>query len=349
MYEARRQLQRNPVAKVQRPSGSTTRFVLPEETPEAAAHAASWAPLLCLGAVLDGTGDPDALCAGPQHASLRILLQTSLDRLWNACQPFPLAGSSRGDFPACAVTVAHAEAPRVPGVPAPPGPTRRGASESETEYVVRLLAGYGFDWSDMGYGRADAARALVGIRGELQAVSHGLALRQPNLASRSTVQAATNVVVDSVHYLPPRSALWVTFGRALEVGGGVAVVDTLWLRLTGAVKLQNLLTAISSDPAQVSLMAVGGIEVVPAAIGTSIVQPSFLLRAGYLFDLSDAGCAGSNGTSIGECSRPEVEVGAAVVLASLLRIQFLLEWYPPARGAPALWGLAPSMGFQLGF
>jgi predicted acylesterase/phospholipase RssA len=348
MYEARRQLRKNPLARVQDHPGST-RFVLPEESTGARENAAAWAPLACLDAVLDREGDPAVACAGEGLSSLRIVLQTSLDRLWNACQAFPASGADAAAYPACSRTVGRDLAPRVPGVPAPSGSTLRGASESETEYVVRLLADYGFDWTDMGYGRADAAHALVGIRGELQAVSRTLARRQPTLAARSTVQAATNLAVDTVHYLPPRSALWVTFGRALEVGGGVAVVDTLWLRLSGAVKLQNLLTAVSSDPTSISLLPVAGVEVVPAAIGTSVVQPSFLLRGGYLFDLNDEGCGGSAGDSIGECSRPEVEIGAAVVIASLLRIQFLVEWYPAARGARGLWGLAPSMGFQVGF
>jgi hypothetical protein len=346
MYEARHALLKSPVARLQLHPGST-RFVLPEEAP--GAPPASWAGLACMIAVLDADGDPAVACAGPGLSSFRILLQASLDRLWNACQSFPVFGHAPRRYPACAVTTGHDEAPRVPGVPPAPGSTRRGEKESETEYVVRLLAGYGFEWTDMGYGRATAPRALVGIRGELQAVSRALSDQQPTFASKSTVAAATGLLVDTVHYLPPRTALWVTFGRALEVGGGTAVVETLWLRLSGAVKLQNLLTTISSDPTSVGLLPVAGVEVVPGAIGSTVFQPSFLLRAGYLFDLNDAGCAGSAGTSIGECSRPEVEVGAAVVIASLLRIQFLLEWYPPARGAPALWGLAPSMGFQIGF
>jgi hypothetical protein len=205
--------------------------------------------------VLEAGGDATAACAGPKLENHRILLQASLDRLWNACQGLSTLQRTPGSYPACEVTAERAEAPRVPGVPAPTGSTRRSESETETEFVVRLLAGYGFDWTDMGFGRADAPRALAGIRGDLLAVSRALARR----------------------------------------------------------------------------------------------QPSFLLRAGYLFNFNDSGCAGSDGSSIGGCSRPEVEIDAAAVIAGLLRIQLLLEWYPPARGAPGLWGLAPSMGFQLGF
>lgn len=348
MFEARRSLLRNPVARTQVHDRARP-LVLPEETPGAAPHVASWAPLACMQSVLEAEGDATAACAGPKLESHRILLQISIDRLWNACQGLSTMQRTPGSYPACDVTAGRAEAPRVPGVPAPTGSPRRSESETETEFVVRLLAGYGFDWTDMGYGRADAPQALAGIRGDLLAVSRTLARRQPSFVARGTVTAASNLVVNAVHYLPPRSALWVTFGRALEVGGGTAVVDTLWLRLSGAVKLQNLLAAISSNPTPVGLLPVGGVEFVPSAIGNSIFQPSFLLRAGYLFSFNDPGCAGSAGSSIGGCSRPEVEIGAAAVLAGLLRIQLLFEWYPPARGAPGLWGLAPSMGFQLGF
>ena len=348
MYEARRTLLRNPATRPQVSAGDGP-LLLPEETPGAAPHAGSWAALACMRAVLEDGGDAAAACAGPQLAAHRILLQASLDRLWNACQSISPSQRTPGSYPACDATAGRAVEPHVPGVPESPGSIRRSPSETETEYVVRLLAGYGFDWTDMGYGRADAPRVLAGIRGDLVAVSRTLASRQPSFVARGTVTAASNLVVNAVHYLPPRSALWVTFGRALEVGGGTAVVDTLWLRLTGAVKLQNLLTAISSDPTPVGLLPVGGVEFVPSAIGNSIIQPSFLLRAGYLFNFSDSGCAGSAGSWIGGCSRPEVEIGAAAVVAGLLRIQLLLEWYPPARGAPGLWGLAPSMGFQMGF
>jgi hypothetical protein len=96
-------------------------------------------------------------------------------------------------------------------------------------------------------------------------------------------------------------------------------------------------------------MPLAGLEYVPIEIGSPVVQPSFLARAGYLFDLTDGGCAGEAGQVIGGCSRPELELGAAAVFASLVRLQLAVEWYPPARGAPGLWCVVPSLGFQFGF
>jgi hypothetical protein len=227
--------------------------------------------------------------------------------------------------------------------------TRATGSESDTAYVVRLLAGYGFDWKDMGYGRADTARALIGIRRDLQTTMRTLAARQPDVGSRGSVRAAGSFLVDSIAYFPPRSATWVLFGRAAEIGGATSIVDTLWLRITGAMKLQNLLTALSSNPEPLGIMPLAGLEYVPIEIGSPVVQPSFLARAGYLFDLTDGGCAGEAGQVIGGCSRPELELGAAAVFASLVRLQLAVEWYPPARGAPGLWCVVPSLGFQFGF
>jgi len=100
----------------------------------------------------------------------------------------------------------------------------------------------------------------------------------------------------------------------------------------------------------ISLLPVAGAQFTPAALGNAFVQGGFLLRGGYLFRLSGgADCGGKAGTEIGGCSRPEVEAGAAAAVAGILRVQVTVEWYPPARGAPGLWGVAPSMGFQLSF
>jgi hypothetical protein len=236
----------------------------------------------------------------------------------------------------------------VPGVsPIPDYAQQPG--EREPDHVVRLLTGHGFDWVDMGFGKATEVQAMTGLRGTLEKVARTLASRQPDLGARSMVGAAGRFGVDAFYYRPARDAVWVLFGRGLEVGGSTSVVETGWFRLGGAVILQNLLIAISSDPSPVSLLPVAGVDFVPASIGSSLFQPSFQARAGYLFDFTDEGCSGPAGETIGGCSRPEVEAGAAAVIAGLVRFQITFQWYPPARGAPGLWALAPSMGLQLGF
>ncbi len=119
---------------------------------------------------------------------------------------------------ACKLARSGAPVPRVPGV-APLADPERRPSESEAVHAVRLLAGYGFEWRDMGYGRADAKGALVGLRRDLGAVTRALARRQPDLASRGVVGAGGALAADAFYYLPPANTVWVTLGRALEISG----------------------------------------------------------------------------------------------------------------------------------
>jgi hypothetical protein len=60
-------------------------------------------------------------------------------------------------------------------------------------------------------------------------------------------------------------------------------------------------------------------------------------------------CEGQDRVTIGACSRPAVETGAAAALTGILRLQVMFAWYPPAFGSPGLWAILPSLGFQLGF
>jgi len=345
MYEARRYLVRYSIPRFEAlsPGGA---WVIPGDGRVPAA-AAPWRELACLRAVADGAADPAERCAGDDLAQFRALLQTSLDRLWNDCRPAPpreAAASYRG----CEPVLSGAPEPRVPGAAPPAAP--RGPSESATEYVVRLLSHYGFEWRDMGYGRATPAGTMVGLRRDLSEAGRALAHAQPTLASRGAVAVAADVGADLFYYLPPANAVWALFGRGLELGGGAAVVDSAWLRLGGALTFQSLFSALSSDPSPVALLPVAGLELVPAALGSPFFQASFLARGGYIFRLNGGDtCAGDAGTTIGGCSRPEVEAGAAASLAQILRVQFLFQWYPPARGAPGLWAVVPSMGVQLAF
>ena len=48
-------------------------------------------------------------------------------------------------------------------------------------------------------------------------------------------------------------------------------------------------------------------------------------------------CEGDDRVTIGACSRPAVEAGAAVAVTGILRLQLMAAWYPPAFGSPGLW------------
>jgi hypothetical protein len=131
------------------------------------------------------------------------------------------------------------------------------------------------------------------------------------------------------------------------------VKELSWFRLTGAFEVMNLVTAFSSNPPPVAFVPLVGLDAVPASLGSPVLQPSFLLRGGWMLSPNDSfggkPCEGDDRVTIGACSRPAVEAGAAAAITGLLRLQLMLAWYPPAFGSPGLWAVLPSLGFQLGF
>ena len=351
MYEARRHL-----ATVTLPSSRPElreRFAWPEELPAARVAASSWAPLACLRAIFDGNGDPSTLCAGDEMRAIRILAQVSLDRLWDRCRPGSRWDPPPASFDSCGAAQAGQPPPRVPGVQGAPD-WRQVADESETVQVTRLLAAYGYRWSDLDVpDGAPPDQVLASLRGQLAAVVSHLAATQPTFGEKVALAGAGGFAVDLFYYVPPRRSAWVTLGRSLEIGGDWAFGELSWLRATAAFEVLNLLNSLGSNGSPLAFTPLVGLSAVPRAIGSPVLQPSFLLRGGYVLspndDLGGSPCQGQDRVTVGACSRPAVEVGAAVAVTGVLRVQILGQWYPPAWGLPGLWAISPSLGFQLGY
>lgn len=351
MYEARRQLKEFTLPRLD--PALRERFTFPEDLAEARTAGPSWAPFACLRALFDGAGDPAARCAGDDLRPVRILAQVSLDRLWDRCGPDSHWDPPPDGFTACSAAQRGAPPPRVPGVTGSPD-FRRRAGESEAAQTTRLLAAYGFDWSDIPVPKgATSDQVLAALRSQLAEVGSRLARAQPTFGERALIGAAGRVGVDLFFYVPPRATVWLTLGRALEAGGDWAVKDLSWLRLTGALEIMNLGTVLGSSPPPVAFVPLVGISALPREIGSAFFQPSFLLRGGYMLSPNDSfgakPCEGNDRVTIGACSRPAAETGAAAAITGLLRLQLLFAWYPPAFGSPGLWAIIPSLGVQLGF
>lgn len=350
MYEARRQMRSFFLPRVA--PDVQARFVWPEDLPAAREAAASWAAFGCLGAVFDGAPDAAARCAGEELRGTRILAQASLDRLWDRCRPDAKWDPPPGEFEACKGALAGAPPPRVPGVTGNPD-WRRGPDEAEATMTTRLLGAYGYDWSDLSVppGATDD-QVLAALRAKLSAVTDHLARAQPTFGEEALVGVAGRTGVNLFYYVPPRATVWLSMGRALEIGGDWAVNELSWVRLTGAVEVMNLVSSFGSNPPPVAFVPVVGLDALPASLGSPVLQPSFLLRGGWVLSPHDSfggkPCEGDDRVTIGACSRPAVETGAAVAFTGLLRVQLMFAWYPPAFGSPGLWAFLPSIGVQLG-
>jgi hypothetical protein len=351
MYEARRQLADHTLPRLA--ADLRARFAWPEDLPEARAAAASWAPFGCIRALFDGDPKAGSACSGDDLRQVRILAQVSLDRLWDRCRPDSRWEPPPAGFPACAAAQRREPPPRVAGVSGTPD-WRRGPEESESAQMTRLLAAYGYEWTDIAVPRgATEEQVLAALRARLLAVTEHLAQSQPTLGEKVIVGAAGQAGVDLFFYVPPRVTAWLILGRAFEIGGDWAVHELSWLRLTGNLEVMNLVTAFGSNPPPVAFVPEVGLAAMPRQLGSAVFQPSFLLRGGYVLSPNDGAggkpCTGQDRETIGACSRPVVEVGAAAAVTGILRLQLMTAWYPPAWGMPGLWAILPGLGFQLGF
>jgi hypothetical protein len=351
MYEARRQLESFAVPRLA--AELRDRYVWPEDLPEGRAAAASWAPFGCLRATFDGAPDAVARCAGDALRNQRILAQVSLDRLWDRCHPHSRWSPPPAEFAACKGALDGVLPTRVAGVTGNPD-WRRQEGESEATQMTRLLAAYGYEWSDVRVPPgAPEEQVLAAMRAQLAAVTDQLARAQPTFGEEVAIGAAGRMGVDYFYYVPPRSTVWLSLGRAFEIGGDWAVTHLSWVRLTGAIEVINLATSFGSSPPPVAFVPVVGVDALPASLGSPVFQPSFLLRGGYMLSPNDSfggsSCEGQDRVTIGACSRPAVETGAAAAIVGVLRLQLMFAWYPPAFGSPGLWAVLPSLGFQLGF
>jgi len=107
-----------------------------------------------LGWYLEGHEDLRAACDGPELDRFRILLQVSLDRIYDHCRHLSKEQLEGRTHLHCLRASEGQKTPRVRGVA--PGHAefdpRRAPNETQLEHMLRLLAGYRFAFVDLGLG-----------------------------------------------------------------------------------------------------------------------------------------------------------------------------------------------------
>ena len=353
MYDARRLGEARVLARFER-AGRAGPLRLPEKLAGDSA-AESWQPYHCLSAVLDDPPAAEAACRGEALRDFRIVLQTSIERLWDRCASPEVLKTAFAEDQNCRAAAEGQPPVRVPGVaPLPDNRWRRNKGESDTAYSLRLLAGHEFEFKDLGLRPDQAGAAPVLLRERLLAIGRQVSRSQPG-AQASIVEAAMKLAADQVTYVPPRHTAWVLVGRELEAGlSGGFIVDR---RLIGAVRfhaalqLNNLGSMLSSEHGSPAFSALGGIEVLPASLATSALQPSLIVRGGVLLSAGDGygsrSCPEPTSTTVGSCSRPALGAGVAATVLERFRLQVMWNYYFPTQaGNVAWWVISPGFGLQ---
>ncbi len=306
-------------------------------------------PYRCIRAVLDQDGSPGDTCRNVSP-DLRAALQTSLARLYDRCAKAKAQGSlDPGESRACEKAMRGDEPPRVPYVPAvAAGFHRQGASESELSYVVRLLAGYGFVFRDLGLEREKAPRIERAIHEELREVLDAFRSAQPE--NGPVVGALGRTLLGQLTYVPASAIVHVGLGPVIEGGASfrLGAGASRFLRATVAIDAGGLSSFSGGGGAYVTLAPMAGLEAELLPLSGPAVQPRVGVRGGYLFSSVD-GFLTETCTEPDKrvCSRVTAQIYGALSLFDRLRLQLAFAMLPAVRkGEDFSWSILPTGGLQ---
>lgn len=308
----------------------------------------SWAPFLCLRAVLDGEGDVSS-CEGDERKDFRILLQLSLDRLHDECKKVSKSGTPpKTTHRQCLGSMAGKSVTHVPGVRVLAEPeTRQGVKESLLQYQLRLLGRYGFHFRDLGLKRRESSKAKIELIRLAQKMVRRLSLAQPR--NGLLLGVVGRVGVDTaLGYLPPQHIVHFAFGLGAEAGYSTALgVD--WLRLATAVGLDGFSTLLNSSDNYLAVAPKLGLEL--EVLSGSRLQLRLGARAGYQFSTADSLSSGACDLSReteAPCSRLLTEAYASATVLGIFRIQAAGVYAPSMKsGQKRLFALNPMLGIQI--
>ena len=318
--------------RVIRSAGADLEIELPEPADDEGSQ--SWGPYRCLSWFLDGEQRFAGSCDGEELEDFRILLQVSLDRLYDHCRRLP------DDEPIqhrrCSDARAGASPPRVPGVDNHIGDDFWISEDGETEfgYVMRLLEGYEFHFEDIGLERGEARRAMSLIREELLRLVDAFGKKLP-WGERQSVRVLAKPAVNFFKYAPPRMIVYLTAGKGAEVGTSVTGtwIPSRWFRLNMGLQMQGLVQLVSETPNVFTLTPLFGFELEIPRINGPMIQTRGGLRVGYQLSTEDGfhnrKCDSEwfAGDSV-RCSAPVFQGFVALSFYERIRVQLGLEWFP---------------------
>jgi len=309
-----------------------------------------WRPFHCLRAVLDGVGDPDALCEG--LAAHRALAETARERVYDACRPERLTDPDRR-----AMAAGHPDCARALAGHAPPGAGeewKRGEDEGSLRWMFRRMGARGLPFEDLdARGRSGEAAGLAAFgsfRDRLATMARGVAVEQGLLAPLAEPVAQT--MVDLIAYRPERHDLYLTLGGVVgELGW--SFTGRRVSRLRGSVVLEGrgFDTLLSSSPRWLGLAPLLGVEVELGAPFDGALQLRTGVRGGYLFSSRDdfgTGDCDAPADRTRPCSRAVFQATLSAIGFHLVRFALVGEWAPALRDQErTLWALRPEIGVQL--
>jgi predicted acylesterase/phospholipase RssA len=330
MGDAQRFVERYLAERVARTAGESVELQLPNPERSDVADDA-WRPYFCLRGAVDGDAQHAESCGGKELYDFRILLQASLDRLYDHCRRLPADTEGLGGH--CARARDGETPPRIAGLP-PNAAWQRREDESEFKYMMRLLEHYEFHFKDLGLERDEAHLGMSAIREEILHISDALAKRLP-WGERQSVRIFGKPAINFFKYSPAWALVYFVAGKGVELGLSAtgAWMKTRWIRLNLALQTQGLIPLLSEEPNVLTLTPLLGFEIEIPRLSSAMVQLRGGLRLGYQLSTGDGFHRGDcnhewfSDDSL-RCSAPVAQAVMSLSFYERIRIQGAVEWFP---------------------
>lgn len=330
------------------------RIVVPEKDPDA--NAKEWKPYDCIRAVLDEREENPPSCRGESMRNFRVLLQTSLERVYESCRWYPY--DEKLEHSHCKWAMDGLPPPRLAGVPhLSKEEWKKNIEENDIEYLLRLLVGHGFHFEDLGLDRDEADRVTSRLREEILKLGDDLAKKQPG-GQRLALRLLGKPAINFFAYAPPEDILYLVFGRVQELGWSSAKISPInhWLRFNFALELRGMDTLLTEGVSTVVVAPLVGYEFEPIPLSGPLFQYRLGVRAGFQFSTGDNFLTGKCDVRAFEnddlrCSAMFLQAMLAVTFYERIRLQlgvdWLPRWIPPLdRIGADLWRGMIAVGWQ---
>jgi predicted acylesterase/phospholipase RssA len=304
---------------------------------------ADWKIFGCVKATLDRTDDRARLCAGPEMANMRKLLQLSLIRLYDTCGSLgPDADLSAFPSADCRAA-ARGEPPPVVAADTRVVEWKRRRDENENRRGLRVLAESHYRFEFVDDLEATPREVLVAFKSEVKTAFDNLADRQPS-GDRFLLNFAGEPAFNFISYSPPQREYHFLLGELVEAAGSLALSD--WVRVHAALTARRPQDLFASGYGDFALAPLAGVEVEPQWLSGALIQPRLGARAGYQFTPADGW--GARACGVGDdCSRFVVEPYLAATVYERMRLQFVEQILPPSRQQAISFNSFIQLGVEL--
>lgn len=333
MHDAHQYLQNDVLSTFHMEKLSGIRIRYPEHT-ESATKKASWSPYYCMRAYFDGEQQLASACNGDHLEDFRILLQISLNRLYDTCSVLKLDETI--DHPHCIQGMKGKLPPMVQ-------PIRHGdfkkdwvrkGDETKFEYTMRLLEQYDFWFNDLGLSRQEAWQAMSRIREILAGALDDYAKKLPQ-AESVAIRVLGKPGLNFFKYQPPQVIIYVGAGKGAEVGLSAAgrYAPARWIRFNLGLQAKGLYELMSPAPNVFAMTPLLGLELEKTSWSSPVIQGRLGFRVGYQLSTGDHFSKGACDMDqfvidSRDCSAPVGQVFLALTFYERVRVQGGMEWFP---------------------